>query len=242
MALTVGCCGFGRAKSTYYHDFSAVEIQRTFYKLPNFGTAKKWRQEAPPDFVFTLKAWQLITHEPSSPTYRKAGIQIDPEQQNKYGGFRPTSQVWEAWEQTESIAEAAEAEVVLFQCPASFAPTGENIAHLREFFSAGRTSTATRKFRFAWEPRGEWPEETVRELCQELELIHCVDPLAATPLWGEPGYSRLHGLGGYRYRYTDEDLNRLKNILSADKGGYLFFNNISMYEDALRFKRLLGQE
>jgi uncharacterized protein YecE (DUF72 family) len=237
MAMTVGCCGFCRARSAYYEEFSAVEIQRTFYKLPRIETVRKWRREAPSDFVFTLKAWQLITHEPSSPTYRKAGIRIDPNRRDKYGGFRPTSQVWEAWEQTEIIAIAMEAEVVLFQCPASFTPTAENIAHLRGFFSSLRI----RQFRLAWEPRGNWSEKIVRELCRELGLILCVDPLAGGSLRGAPGYFRLHGLGGYRYRYTDADLNRLKVILSPVRGGYLFFNNISMYDDALRFHRLLRQ-
>jgi uncharacterized protein YecE (DUF72 family) len=238
MAMIVGCCGFRRAISTYYHDFAVVELQRTFYKPPRIDTVWNWRQEAPSDFIFTLKAWQLITHEPSSPTYRKAGMRIDPDQRDQYGRFRPTSQVWEAWKKTEDIARVAGATVVLFQCPASFTPIDENIANLREFFS----SMGKRKFKCAWEPRGPWPEETIRGLCQELELIHCVDPLASSQLWGEVGYFRLHGLGGYGYRYTDGDLKRLRVSISPRKDGYLFFNNISMYEDALRFKGLLRQE
>jgi uncharacterized protein YecE (DUF72 family) len=238
MAVEVACCGFSRSRSTYYRDFSLVELQTTFYKLPKIHTALKWRREAPPDFTFTLKAWQLITHEPSSPTYRKAGIEIDPGERSEYGSFRPTSQVWEAWEQTESIAEAVGADTVLFQCPASFAPTDENIKNLRQFF----TPLTSRKFRFAWEPRGAWPEEIIRRLCRELGLIHCVDPLVSRQLWGEFAYFRLHGLGGYRYRYSDGDLNRLRGIISLGKEGYLFFNNTSMHEDALRFKQLLSRE
>jgi uncharacterized protein YecE (DUF72 family) len=238
MAVRVGCCGFRRARSKYYHDFAVVEIQKTFYKPPRIDTVRHWRREAPPDFVFTLKAWQLITHEPSSPTYGKAGIQVDPNQRNEYGRFRPTSQVWEAWKKTESIAHAVGAVVVLFQCPASFTPIDENIANLRAFFSA----MGKKRFHCAWEPRGPWPEKTIRELCRELGLIHCVDPLASSQLWGEVGYYRLHGHGGYGYRYTDGDLKRLRESISSSRGGYLFFNNISMYEDALRFKRLLRQK
>jgi len=48
-----------------------VEVQQTFYQIPRIATGKRWREEAPPDFEFTMKAWQLITHEPSSPTYRR---------------------------------------------------------------------------------------------------------------------------------------------------------------------------
>ena len=30
-----------------------------------------------------------------------------------------------------------------------------------------------------------------------------MDPFKDTPLWGEVQYSRLHGITGYSYRYTD---------------------------------------
>jgi uncharacterized protein YecE (DUF72 family) len=227
-----------RSRSRRRDYFAVVELQRTFYRLPRIETVCRWRQEAPPNFIFTLKAWQLITHEPSSPTYRKAGMRIDPDQRDQYGRFRPTSQVWEAWKKTEDIARVAGATVVLFQCPASFTPVDENIANLRDFFS----SMGKRKFQCAWEPRGPWPEDTIRELCRELELIHCVDPLVSDQLWGEVGYFRLHGLGGYGYRYTDGDLQRLRERISPHEDSYLFFNNVSMYEDALRFKRMLPHE
>ncbi|NIN51751.1 MAG: DUF72 domain-containing protein, partial [Nitrososphaeria archaeon] len=73
-AVKVGCCGFPGSRKGYFNDFNLVEIQQTFYKMPRLETAQRWRQEAPNEFEFTLKAWQLITHPPTSPTYRKAGI------------------------------------------------------------------------------------------------------------------------------------------------------------------------
>jgi uncharacterized protein YecE (DUF72 family) len=66
--LKVGCCGFPRGRKEYFRQFRLVEVQQTFYKMPDLETAIKWRQEAPTDFEFTLKAWQLITHPPTSPT------------------------------------------------------------------------------------------------------------------------------------------------------------------------------
>jgi uncharacterized protein YecE (DUF72 family) len=66
--IQVGCCGFAAAKAKYHKNFAVVEIQQTFYQPPQEKTAEKWRNEAPPDFEFTLKAWQLITHPPQSPT------------------------------------------------------------------------------------------------------------------------------------------------------------------------------
>jgi len=77
--IKVGCCGFPVARKEYFKNFSLVEVQQTFYKPPRMETAFKWRSAAPPEFEFAVKAWQLITHAPSSPTYRKAGIDVTDE-------------------------------------------------------------------------------------------------------------------------------------------------------------------
>ncbi|MDI3299633.1 MAG: DUF72 domain-containing protein, partial [Bacillota bacterium] len=66
MRVQVGCCGFPEARELYYREFPLVEVQQTFYQLPRPATAERWRQEAPPGFLFAMKAWQLITHDPSS--------------------------------------------------------------------------------------------------------------------------------------------------------------------------------
>jgi len=62
---------------------------------------------------------------------------------------------------------------------------------------------------FAWEPRGEWKEREIEALYRELDLVHCVDPFKRLPVYGDLAYFRLHGIGGYRYEYTDEDLSQL---------------------------------
>ncbi|MDQ6677511.1 MAG: DUF72 domain-containing protein, partial [Acidobacteriota bacterium] len=121
--------------------------------------------------------------------------------------------------------------VVLFQCPGSFLPSRENVANFRSFFA----QVEHEEFLLAWEPRGEWPEELVRDLCAEFQLLHCVDPFARDRLHGA-GYWRLHGRGGYRYRYTDADLERLAMMKARNNPVYIFFNNVWMKEDALRFQ------
>ena len=69
----------------YFEDFSLVEIQKTFYTFPKISTVKKWREKAPKDCEFTIKASQLITHDPSSPTYRTAGLNILDDRLAEYG-------------------------------------------------------------------------------------------------------------------------------------------------------------
>ena len=46
----------------YAERFSAVEINNTFYKLPERGMLERWAEQVPPGFVFVLKASQRITH------------------------------------------------------------------------------------------------------------------------------------------------------------------------------------
>jgi len=234
--IKVGCCGFPKAKKEYYAHFPVVEVQQTFYQPPKVETAQKWRAEAPPGFEFTLKTWQLITHPPSSPTYRRLKIEID--KRDRYGFFRPTDEVLAAWERTREIAGALEAQIVLFQCPASFTPTKEHIANMRAFFRAIERDG----LHFIWEPRGEWEEEEIKGLCQELDLIHGVDPFQRPPVYGEIAYFRLHGISGYRYRYTAEDLNRLLQWCQEYEKVYCLFNNITMFEDALRMKEMVGDK
>ena len=76
--VKVGCCGFPRGMKDYFSHFRLVEVQQTLYKMPKLETALRWRQQAPSDFEFTLKAWQLITHPATSPTYRIFAYVVDP--------------------------------------------------------------------------------------------------------------------------------------------------------------------
>jgi len=234
--IHVGCCGFPVAQNKYYERFAVLEVQKTFYRPPRPETLQKWRQQAPADFEFTLKAWQLITHEPRSPTYRKAGLQIAPEQAARYGSFRPTAEVYAAWASTLQAARMLHARIVVFQCPRSFTPTKEHIADMTRFFS----SIERDHLLLAWEPRGEWPDELVAQLCRELALIHCVDPFRRLPTYGEPAYFRLHGVGGYRYLYTDDDLAQLQEICTHYNEVYCLFNNVQMWKSAQQFQALLS--
>jgi len=236
----IGCCGWAGSQAQYFSQFSVIEIQSTFYDPPAPKVAAQWRTSAPPGFEFCIKAWQLITHSPSSPTYRRLRKPIDAERSASFGAFQNTDEVWQAWMKTLEIAEAVRANIVLFQCPASFRASGVNIGNLARFFQ----KTGPQPFRLAWEPRGPWPAEIVRDLCAHYGLIHCVDPLVSAPTGESAPYWRLHGKGSYSYRYTDEDLIELKKLLLLAPTGRpacILFNNVTMKEDAIRFRRLLNE-
>lgn len=235
--IRVGCCGWPVARTRYTEVFDLVEIQHTFYRLPSLTTVHRWRAGVPSDFEFTLKAPQLITHEPTSPTYRRLGRVLTEAERPRYGGFKPTREVAAAWDAARAIAAALRARLVVFQCPASFGPTEEHIANLRRFFREIERAD----LRLVWEPRGSWPREVIRSLCQELDLIHCVDPFLQPPLWGEPAYFRLHGRGGYHYRYSDSELDELRQLVEPYRSAYVLFNNTAMFEDARRFLERCGE-
>jgi uncharacterized protein YecE (DUF72 family) len=235
--IKVGCCGWAKSQKEYFENFSVIELQQTFYKLPDLKTAQKWREKAPRDFEFTLKASQLITHPPSSPTYKKAGLKIEEEKKDRYGFLRPTEEIFRAFEETSKIAKALDARIIVFQCPASFKPSEENKENLRIFFR----EIPRDDFIFVWEPRGEWNEEEIRSLCEELDLSHCVDPFKGKSVWGEILYLRLHGIGGYSYKYSDDELQKLAEMVKGEERTvYVMFNNTNMFEDALRFLRYVA--
>jgi uncharacterized protein YecE (DUF72 family) len=234
MSIHIGCCGFPVARNRYYERFALVEVQQTFYRPPRLETVQRWREQAPSGFEFTLKAWQLITHEPRSPTYRKAKLHITAEHAARYGFFRPTEEVDRAWATTLQLAKTLGARIVVFQCPPSFTPTEEHIADLTRFLSTIERG----QLLLAWEPRGQWDDEVVAHLCRDLDVIHCVDPFRRLPLHGEPAYFRLHGIGGYRYVYTEDDLAWLLSTSMRRQEVYCLFNNVQMWDAAQQFQAL----
>ena len=238
--IRVGCCGFRSSRNDYYSLLPAVEVQHTFYQPPQINTLEKWRAEAPNEFTFTVKAWQLITHQSSSPTYRRIKRELTEEEKEECGSFRPNKVVREAWKTTLAAAKALQAEAVLFQCPASFKPTKANIENMRKFFR--KTAKERDSLIFCWEPRGDWPRDVVGALCKELDLWHVVDPFSARTVTPERCYFRLHGRRGWRYSYETDELEELFSMLPEGAQSYVFFNNIKMIEDAVRFKEIVDRE
>lgn len=237
--LWVGTCGFAGGQGRAFRDLQVVEIQSTFYRAVAEATARRWRAAAPAGFRFTVKASQFITHPASSPTYRRSGRTVPEDGRSRYGGFQDTPEVREGWEATAAVAGALKAEVLVFQTPASFRPSEDRIRDLYAFFE----STDTKALR-ALELRGPWAPHLVARICEDLGLVHAVDPFDRESATTGLAYFRLHGSPPgprrYDYAYTDEDLARLRAIAREYDDAYVLFNNMSMHADAVRFRRSLG--
>lgn len=246
--LKLGCCGWGYFrvndflekyrdegkdwKEIYDHKvqafadfFNLVEVNSTFYDLPQVKTAEKWRRladEVNEDFEFTVKCQKTVTHGDR---------------------FKSEDSVAK-FDETKKIAEALGAKIILLQSPPSFGPSEENIKNVKGFFE----KIDREDFILAWEPRGDWEEdhEKIKEVCNRFDLIHCSDPFKFLP-FSETGtsYLRLHGKPPgdemYKYTYKKKDLEKLKGLLDQIKSQekYVLWNNYNMYEDLKKFEKLL---
>ncbi len=244
--IIVGTCGFSASRKKIYADLDAVEVQQTFYDPRPPESFRKYREEAPEDFRFTVKAWMLVTHGYNKRLWRRLKSP-PPGDPSAYKSFADTREVWEAWKTTLDAADALRADAIVLQTPASFTPSRENVERLENFFSKAER----RGFTIVWEPRGEWWKPENRGLLDRISRDYDIS-IAGDFLRGRlptehsmVAYARLHGLGGgevnYKYRYTDDDLERLKSIVLGlrQRQIYVMFNNVYSYTDAVRFKRLL---
>ena len=217
----------------YAQQLRLVEVQHTFYEPPPDSLLATWRAAVPRDFEFTMKAWQLVTHESGSPTYRRVKTQPPP---GEVGAFRTTAPVLAGWQRTLACARVLRATAVLLQCPKSFRPTAVNVERMRTFL----TTVERPEARLLWEPRGEWPAALLTELCRDLDLVHVVDPMQTETVTPESTYYRLHGTSGMRHVHTDDELRRLRDLIEGRPSPYVLFNNLPRVTDAQRFLAMLG--
>ncbi len=220
--IKIGTCGYsyfpekGDKLLNYVKaGFPVVEINSSFYKIPRESTASKWREKADSlnrSFEFVVKAYKGITH-------------LDKFSSKKSFDY---------FEDIKAIASALRSKIILFQSPASFKPTAENIMKAKKFFS----EIERENFLIAWEVRwNNWKNEIIKKLFPELSLIHALDPLRRKPVLKDFCYFRIHGFGEgmmYNYSFNDEEIFEIISTAKPCNTAYIFFNNFSMYDDALK--------
>ncbi|NJE00234.1 DUF72 domain-containing protein [Thermococcus sp. LS1] len=236
--IHVGTCGFCEARARYFQDFDTVEIQQTFYRILQEKTLERWRKEAPEGFIFSMKAFQGVTHSPNSPTWRRSNVRPSKD----VGLLRPTSDVLHFWRLTLREAEILGARFILIQLPRSFKENEESFENAERFFSMIDRG----EFEIAVELRG-WSEEGVKRFVREFDVIDVTDPLVRIPLHhSDVNYYRLHGRYEkgrivYSHTYTDEELGKIRERVIGwnREESFVYFNNSNMCTDAKRFKAML---
>lgn len=222
--IKVGCCGYPVSMKRYYESFHLVELNTTFYRYPRMSTVERWRKKAPANFEFSVKAHRDISHN------------------HRLKLKRPCL---DAFEQMKEICCTLKARILLVQTPASFKP--ERLDDAKGFFS----KVDREDVELVWETRGPTWETlaTTKKLEKTLKDLHVAqvtDPLKILPAYtSDVVYFRLHGLGKrlYYYQYSDEEMRKLEGVAkrfeAEGKEVYVLFNNLSMFEDGVRFQHYL---
>ncbi|MFH1878190.1 MAG: DUF72 domain-containing protein [Candidatus Omnitrophota bacterium] len=237
MDLKIGCCGFPVTMDKYFKSLNFVEVQKTFYKPPALKTVRRWRAMAPEEFEFAVKAWHIITHDTPFPEYNARGRRTGKNGSKKHGFFRPTDEVFMAWEKTEEIASILGAGILVFECPGTFLPDKTNKTNLLGFFK----KINRKKYIFVMEFNEAWSRNDVKSICGDAGLIPASDPFRHEIHQGSARYFKLNGMNGRESKYSGWDMKRLSDFCAneakrmKDGNVYAVFGNSNMFKDAGRF-------
>jgi uncharacterized protein YecE (DUF72 family) len=123
------------ARLQYYaSQFNIVEVDSSYYSLPNERNSYLWAERTPDDFVFDFKVFRLFTQHPtpvtSLPKNVREGLDTALRQKkNLYYRDLPAGLTDELWQRFESallpLDSAGKLGVVLFQFPPWFYPGDE---------------------------------------------------------------------------------------------------------------------
>lgn len=215
----------------YTRRFDTVELNNTFYRLPDAEQFARWREQVPKAFVFAVKASRFLTH------FKRL---IDPEE--------PLERLL-----SRAIRLGNALGPILYQLPPNWVPPVDRFetflkALPRRAGTGGRRLTHVIEFR---DPRCYAPELLT---CMERRGVTlCVHDMRGVEsprvLVGPAVYVRLHGYGAkYGGRYPERVLqdwaNWLADARAAGRDGYVYFNNdrdAHAVHDAEKLRQLLEQ-
>jgi uncharacterized protein YecE (DUF72 family) len=213
----------------YIQYFDTVEVNNTFYGLPEKSVFESWRKTAPTGFVFTTKVSRYFTH------LRRL---TDPEKH-----------------MTLFLKNAAglgeKLSCLLFQLPPNFSYERERLQVLLTFMDWQQIIPGVR---CALEVRDRrWYNDDCFERLRihNWSLVLADQPGFAMngPVTADFIFARRHGPGGdHDSMYTEEmlleDAGRIRDWMGDHRDVYMYFNNdIGGYaiENALRLKELLDE-
>jgi len=201
------------SRITYYSSFfNSIEINRSFYKIPQATTVTKWAAAVAENFKFTFKLWKQITHSK----------ELNFKNEDVYAFFK-------------SINSSGDKKgCLLIQLPPGLDTI--NMKQLNKLLSCITEIKTMHHWKIAVEFRNKsWynkPVYDVLNLYKAAIVIH--DKLnVATPLIQYTAdfiYVRFHGPeGNYRGNYTEDFLYDYATYINewqaAGKIVYVYFNN-----------------
>jgi uncharacterized protein YecE (DUF72 family) len=206
----------------YASTFDTVEINNTFYRLPEASAFAAWKKGVPPQFVYAVKASRFLTH------MKKLR---DPEQ--------PIERLF-----SRARMLGPTLGPVLYQLPPRW---GVDLERLETFVRA-----LPKRRRHAIEFRDpSWYIDDVFGLLARYGVALCLHDMAGSAIGrtavGPFVYARFHGPKKYSGRYDDRTLDAWAGWMTAQrragKAVYAYFNNDANAQaprDALRLRARLG--
>ena len=189
----------------YAERFQTVEVNNTFYNLPEQPVFARWAEISPKDFVFALKMSRYLTHlkrlhDPHDPVHRFM---------------------------ERAAALGPKRGPILLQLGPSHIADPDLLAAALDVFPAG--------VRVAVEFRHpSWFSDGTRELLERRGVSLCLadSPRRKQPMWRTApwGFVRFHeGAGAQRPGYQPDVLrrwvDRIAQTWRADEDVYVYFNN-----------------
>jgi len=123
----------------YASQFPIVEVDSTYYALPRQEQAGLWVERTPPDFVFNIKAYSLLTRHPTRAQTIPTDLreQILPEHRDKqrlYANHLAPEAVEEIWRRFREallpLDSAGKLGAILLQFPEWHGPSRANRAYI----------------------------------------------------------------------------------------------------------------
>ena len=209
----------------YRHDFDTVELNNTFYQLPNESTFDNWRDSTPANFLYAVKGSRFITHMIKLKDAQRGLTNFMPRAERLGDKLGP----------------------ILWQLPPGWKV---NVERLEEFLSI-----LPPQHRYTFELRNEtWMTDQVLEVLRKYNAAFCIyelagyhSPIEITADWI---YIRLHGptrfkyQGSYKDNQMEEWADRIRSWSRKMKAIYVYFDNDDRayaVDNALTLKKMLGR-
>jgi uncharacterized protein YecE (DUF72 family) len=220
------------ARLRYYAScFPIVEVDSTFYGLPTDTNAALWVERTPPEFVFDIKAFRLLTHHPTPPEMLTKEIRaslgdLPKHRHNLYYRDFPAPVRDEVWRQFADallpLDSAGKLGVILFQFPPWFLPGRESKEYILE------TKTRLPQYRVAVEFRNElWlsekgPDRTLDFLRENNLPFVSVDEPQGTASSVPPIAAATSDIALVRFHGRNRETWERKGATASDRFDYLY--------------------
>ena len=194
----------------YAGRFETVEVNNTFYRLPERSTFAAWRAEVPPSFLFAVKASRFLTHMKRL---------RDPDE--------PLARLF-----SRASALGRQLGPVLYQLPGNF---HIDLQRLDSFLTALPRVLSGKRLSHVMEFRhSSWYVRETFHLLERRKVALCLHDQHGSaivePFVGPFVYVRFHGTSGmYRGSYSGRQLDRWAQRLAEQtaigKRVFAYFNN-----------------